>query len=80
MPFGKRPDFGDARYAGAETVFACDIVDALQVGCSAFLKANNIVLYQVCRKRREFCPKSCTETARSRLVQLRLQCTMHLRS
>lgn len=31
MPFGKRPDFGDARYAGAETVFACDIVDALQV-------------------------------------------------
>ena len=31
MPLGKRADFGDARYAGAETVFTCDIVAALQV-------------------------------------------------
>lgn len=31
MPLGKRADFGDARYAGAETVFTCDIVPALQV-------------------------------------------------
>jgi hypothetical protein len=31
MPLGKRSDFGDAKYAGAESVFTCDIVGALQV-------------------------------------------------
>jgi hypothetical protein len=31
MPLGKRPDCGDAKYAGVEAEFSCDIVDALQV-------------------------------------------------
>ena len=45
MPFGKRPEFGDARYAGAETVFACDIVDALQVQSLAWIIALSICKY-----------------------------------
>ena len=36
MPLGKRADFGDARYAGAEVEFTCDIIDTLQV-CAALL-------------------------------------------
>lgn len=30
MPLGKRADFGDARYAGSEIEFTCDILDSLQ--------------------------------------------------
>jgi hypothetical protein len=31
MPLGKRPDCGDAKYAGVEIPFACDIVATLEV-------------------------------------------------
>lgn len=31
MPLGKRTDCGDAKYAGVEVPFACDIVEALEV-------------------------------------------------
>ena len=38
MPLGKRADFGDARYAGAEVEFTCDIIDTLQVCAPLFVK------------------------------------------
>lgn len=32
MPLGKRTDCGDAKYAGLDVAFACDIVETLEVG------------------------------------------------
>lgn len=32
MPLGKRTDCGDAKYAGLDVPFACDIVETLEVG------------------------------------------------
>ena len=43
MPLGKRSDFGDAKYAGAESVFTCDIVGALQVRPTASHAAEFVI-------------------------------------
>ena len=42
MPLGKRTDCGDAKYAGVEVPFACDIVTTLEV-C---MPVNCVYVYQ----------------------------------
>ena len=46
MPLGKRADFGDARYAGAEVDFTCDIIDTLQVCAPLFVQRNSFSHWQ----------------------------------
>ena len=45
MPLGKRTDCGDAKYAGVEVSFACDVVEVLEVLTGAHVTSD-------CRARR----------------------------